>query len=61
MVATVVGELEVGDFPVRVRNREQVTHPRGIDPLTVLREKEYAYLAGDAFPPTLAAYGLALT
>jgi chitin disaccharide deacetylase len=31
-----------------------------LDPLTDLREREYAYLAGDAFPATLAARGLAL-
>jgi chitin disaccharide deacetylase len=31
-----------------------------LDPLTALREKEYAYLAGDAFPGALAAGGLAL-
>lgn len=31
-----------------------------LDPLTTQREREYAYLAGDALPPTLAAYGVAL-
>ncbi|HEV2955734.1 MAG TPA: ChbG/HpnK family deacetylase [Xanthobacteraceae bacterium] len=31
-----------------------------LDPLTDLREREYAYLAGDAFPATLAARGFAL-
>ena len=31
-----------------------------LDPLTDLREQEYAYLAGDIFPRTLAARGLAL-
>jgi predicted glycoside hydrolase/deacetylase ChbG (UPF0249 family) len=31
-----------------------------LDPLTSLREREYAYLAGDAFPAVLAARGLAL-
>jgi len=32
-----------------------------LDPLTTQREREYAYLAGDDLPPTLAAYGVALT
>jgi predicted glycoside hydrolase/deacetylase ChbG (UPF0249 family) len=32
-----------------------------LDPLTDLREREYVYLAGDAFPALLAARGLALT
>src|SRR3954447_12337532 len=32
-----------------------------LDPLTTQREREYAYLASDALPPTLAAYGVALT
>jgi predicted glycoside hydrolase/deacetylase ChbG (UPF0249 family) len=32
-----------------------------LDPLTVQREREYAYLAGDALPATLAAYGVALS
>jgi len=32
-----------------------------LDPLTTLREKEYAYLAGDAFPALLADRGLSLT
>jgi chitin disaccharide deacetylase len=32
-----------------------------LDPLTDLREREYAYLAGDAFPAVLAARGFALT
>ena len=31
-----------------------------LDPLTDLREREYAYLAGDTFPVLLAARGLAL-
>ena len=31
-----------------------------LDPLTDLREREYAYLAGDAFPAVLAAGGFAL-
>jgi len=31
-----------------------------LDPLTDLREREYAYLGGDAFPAALAAAGLAL-
>jgi predicted glycoside hydrolase/deacetylase ChbG (UPF0249 family) len=31
-----------------------------LDPLTDLREREYAYLAGDDFPAVLAARGLAL-
>ena len=31
-----------------------------LDPLTTQREREYAYLASDALPPTLAAYGVAL-
>jgi predicted glycoside hydrolase/deacetylase ChbG (UPF0249 family) len=31
-----------------------------LDPLTTQRAREYAYLAGDALPPTLAAYGVAL-
>jgi hypothetical protein len=33
---------------------------RRLDPLTTLREKEYAYLAGDAFPALLAAQSVAL-
>ena len=33
---------------------------RALDPLTTLREKEYAFLAGDSFPALLAARGLAL-
>jgi predicted glycoside hydrolase/deacetylase ChbG (UPF0249 family) len=32
-----------------------------LDPLTSLREREYAYLAGDAFPHILAAHGLTLS
>jgi predicted glycoside hydrolase/deacetylase ChbG (UPF0249 family) len=32
-----------------------------LDPLTTQREREFAYLASDALPPTLAAYGVALT
>jgi predicted glycoside hydrolase/deacetylase ChbG (UPF0249 family) len=31
-----------------------------LDPLTTLREKEYGYFAGDAFPAVLAAHGVAL-
>jgi chitin disaccharide deacetylase len=31
-----------------------------LDPLTTQREREYAYLASDALPPALAAYGVAL-
>jgi chitin disaccharide deacetylase len=31
-----------------------------LDPLTTLREREYAYLAGDAFPAMLAAHGVVL-
>ena len=31
-----------------------------LDPLTDLREREYAYLAGEAFPAVLAAGGFAL-
>jgi len=31
-----------------------------LDPLTELREREYAYLAGDAFPAVLAARGVVL-
>jgi chitin disaccharide deacetylase len=31
-----------------------------LDPLTSQREREYAYLAGDALPPTLSAYGVTL-
>jgi chitin disaccharide deacetylase len=31
-----------------------------LDPLTDLREREYAYLAGDGFPAALAAHGVAL-
>jgi chitin disaccharide deacetylase len=31
-----------------------------LDPLTDLREQEYAYLASDAFPAALAAHGMAL-
>jgi predicted glycoside hydrolase/deacetylase ChbG (UPF0249 family) len=33
---------------------------RRLDPLTTLREKEYAFLAGDAFPALLAAQSVAL-
>jgi chitin disaccharide deacetylase len=32
-----------------------------LDPLTTLREREYAYFRGDAFPAALAAHDLALT
>jgi predicted glycoside hydrolase/deacetylase ChbG (UPF0249 family) len=31
-----------------------------LDPLTTLREREYAFLAGDSFPEALAAHGVAL-
>jgi predicted glycoside hydrolase/deacetylase ChbG (UPF0249 family) len=31
-----------------------------LDPLTTLREKEYAFLISDAFPAVLASYGVAL-
>jgi predicted glycoside hydrolase/deacetylase ChbG (UPF0249 family) len=31
-----------------------------LDPLTTLREKEYAFLISDAFPAMLASYGVAL-
>jgi chitin disaccharide deacetylase len=31
-----------------------------LDPLTTLREKEYAFFAGDGFPAMLAAHGVAL-
>jgi predicted glycoside hydrolase/deacetylase ChbG (UPF0249 family) len=31
-----------------------------LDPLTTLREKEYAFFAGDAFPVVLASHGVAL-
>jgi predicted glycoside hydrolase/deacetylase ChbG (UPF0249 family) len=31
-----------------------------LDPLTTLREREYAYFADDAFPPLLAKHGVAL-
>jgi len=34
---------------------------RRLDPLTTLREKEYAFLAGDAFPALLAAQSVALS
>jgi len=33
---------------------------RRLDPLTTLREKEYAFLVGDALPALLAARGLVL-
>lgn len=33
---------------------------RRLDPLTTLREKEYAFLAGDSFPALLASEGAAL-
>jgi chitin disaccharide deacetylase len=32
-----------------------------LDPLTTLREKEYAYFAGEHFPALLAAHGVTLT
>jgi chitin disaccharide deacetylase len=31
-----------------------------LDPLTTLREREYAFLAGDSFPAVLAAHGVTL-
>ena len=31
-----------------------------LDPLTSLREREYAFFAGDAFPAVLASRGVAL-
>jgi predicted glycoside hydrolase/deacetylase ChbG (UPF0249 family) len=31
-----------------------------LDPLTTLREREHAYLAGERFPAVLAAAGVAL-
>ena len=34
---------------------------KALDPLTDLREQEYAYFAADAFPDLLAARGFALT
>jgi len=34
---------------------------RALDPLTDLREREYAYFLGDDFPPMLAAHGVVLT
>jgi predicted glycoside hydrolase/deacetylase ChbG (UPF0249 family) len=33
---------------------------RRLDPLTTLREQEYAYFAGDTFPDVLASHGVAL-
>jgi predicted glycoside hydrolase/deacetylase ChbG (UPF0249 family) len=36
------------------------TELRRLDPLTTLREKEYAFLAGDSFSALLAARGVAL-
>jgi predicted glycoside hydrolase/deacetylase ChbG (UPF0249 family) len=33
---------------------------RALDPLTTVREREYAFLSGDAFPALLASHGLAL-
>jgi len=33
---------------------------RRLDPLTILREREYAYFCSDAFPEVLAAQGLVL-
>ena len=32
-----------------------------LDPLTTLREREYAFLAGESFPTMLAAEGVTLT
>jgi hypothetical protein len=37
VAAPEVGELEVLDVPVRVRDREEVTDARGVDPLAVLQ------------------------
>ena len=34
---------------------------RRLDPLTTLREREYAFLASDDFPEVLAAYGVTLS
>ena len=31
-----------------------------LDPLTTLREREYAFLAGERFPGVLAAHGVGL-
>jgi predicted glycoside hydrolase/deacetylase ChbG (UPF0249 family) len=31
-----------------------------LDPLTTLREREYAFFAGDTFPAVLATHGVAL-
>ena len=31
-----------------------------LDPLTTQREREFAFLAGDAFPAVLRAHGVAL-
>jgi hypothetical protein len=33
---------------------------RRLDPLTTLREKEYAYFSGDTFPKLLASQGITL-
>jgi hypothetical protein len=33
---------------------------RRLDPLTTLREKEYAYFAGETFPKLLASQGITL-
>jgi predicted glycoside hydrolase/deacetylase ChbG (UPF0249 family) len=33
---------------------------RRLDPLTTLREREYAFFAGDSFPQVLATHGMAL-
>ena len=33
---------------------------RRLDPLTTIREREYAYLSSDAFRAALETYGLAL-
>ncbi len=33
---------------------------RRLDPLTTLREREYAFFAGEDFPALLARHGLAL-
>ena len=36
------------------------TELRRLDPLTDLREREYAYFVADDFPRLLAAHGIAL-
>ena len=46
--------------PARTARQRKHDALNRLDPLTVQREREYAYLASDALPQTLAAYGLAL-